>query len=95
MISKLPQNQFDNVIRWIKTADSDRLAQLQLAVKAAMQRLRIRSAPELACSGVPAGSDHFESGSIVEWLSKVTRQDMEASHQVCVLDATIQHRISG
>ncbi len=96
MIQKeLPQNQFDNVIRWIKNEKEERLQQLDGAIAKHAGRLRVRLNPSLAVKGIPSGSDQFDSGSIVEWLEKIKKSDTVAKQQVAILLATIRVRMGG
>ena len=94
MVNALPQNQFDNVVRWIKCCDADRAAQLAKLLGAAVSRLGRYARRGTAVAGVPAGSDHYDSGSLGEWLAKVSRDDQEAVLQVADLHATIKARLS-
>ncbi len=96
MIQKaLPENQLNNVIRWIKNENEVRLGQLNLAIRRTASRLGIRHNRRLSVKGIPAGSDQFDSGSVVEWLENVNMEDTEARQQVAVMLATVQARLVG
>lgn len=92
----LPPGQFDSVVRWIKRAEADRLAQFDNVLTLAVRRLGItRWKARTAVGGVPEGSDHYELGSLIEWLDRITPDDREAVEQVRRLFATIRVRLGG
>lgn len=91
----LPQNQFDNVIRYIKRAEAEKVEQLEAAVLRVVREQRLRTRHVATVSGVPAGSDQFDAGSLVTWLSKVRREDGEAAAQVKQIAATAAARLRG
>ena len=92
----LPPTQFNNVVRWIKQTEVDRLKGLTVATAATIARLHVRSVRmRNAIKGVPEGSDHFDSGSLVEWMNKVQPEDQEAVAQVLAIDATARARLGG
>jgi hypothetical protein len=93
--NKLPQGQFDTVIRWVKKTDADRLKQLDLAFSDALRRLGKRKVSgRAAVVGTPEGSDQFDGGSLVEWLKRIPVGDVEATAQVESILATIRARIA-
>jgi hypothetical protein len=92
---QLPAGQFDNVVRWVKLSDAGRLKLLSVAVTSAVERLGIKSKPFHAVAGIPAGSDQFDGGSVVEWMSKVEKGDRAAVAQIRALDATLKIRLGG
>lgn len=93
----LPPYQFSSVIKWVKTADKDRLNDLMKMFGDAKNRLciRQRSINNKAVQGVPEGSDHFDSGSLLDWLGAISKTDVGAIEQVAVIYATIQDRLQG
>ncbi len=91
----LPQNQFDNVIRYVKRAEAEKVEQLEAAVMRVVREQRLRVHRVSAVTGVPAGSDQFDAGSLVAWLAKVRREDVEAAVQVKQIAATVAARLRG
>ena len=93
---QLPANQFNNVIRWVKNVDAERLKSLLKIVESHTVRLGVTYRSKAAVKGpAPAGSDHFDSGSLNEWLSHVQLGDAEAVGQVRAIYATIKARTGG
>jgi hypothetical protein len=91
----LPQSQLDNVIRWIKTTDSLRLEFLDSAVAKHMRRLSLSWWEELAVNGIPNGSDHFDNGSLIDWMANISYGDDLAEKQLRSIYATIQKQLNG
>jgi hypothetical protein len=95
---ELPEAHFDSVVRWVKHTDVDRLHSLENAVAGQLDRLGVRRRRRLAAravAGIPAGSDHFDSGSLLEWACKVEAVDKAAVDQLLALHATIRSRLEG
>jgi len=90
---KLPDNQFDNIIRMIKKVDSEKLDVLATAVTDTMSRLKFKRDVSKAVKGVPDGSDQTDIMSIVVWLKKVPRRNRVTKRQVVTIDATIASRM--
>lgn len=89
----LPPNEFNNVVRWIKTGSIDQLKHLKVVLAEGVERLGLRPRARHAVAGIPEGSDHIDSGSVRDWLAKVTPDDTEALAQITQLAATITARL--
>jgi hypothetical protein len=76
-------------------ADAGRLNGLKVAVSNTMDRLKLAADPTKAVAGLPAGSDQFDSGSIITWLNKIGPADRRAVRQVIAIDATLRSRLGG
>jgi hypothetical protein len=95
-VKELPKDQFNTIVRWIKTVDSDRLKQLACIADAGMKRLRLKNRPRRAVGGeAPAGSDCYNSDSVQTWMSRVEPGDDAAVRQIVAIHATIHARIGG
>jgi len=92
---RLPENQFNNIIRFIKRADIERIKMLFVATQKTLDRLNIKSSWRRAVKGVPVGSDQGDLGSIFTWLDKIQISDIDAVEQVVAIDATASKRLAG
>lgn len=93
MSKALPLNQFNNVIRWAMTMKPDRLKGFMEGMTAQLKRLGFIPRPRQAVKGTPpAGSDQFDSGSILDWARTVRAQDAEAVRQIVQIQATLRSR---
>jgi len=90
---KLPKQQFDTVVRWIKTCDADRLAQLRTILDTGMKALGLKPNPKASVVGPPpAGSDQFDAGSVRDWVARIGPKCRAAKQQVVALHATAVSR---
>lgn len=83
------------MVRWIKVSDAERLKTVFQKLLDTMNRLGVKGSRLSAVGGIPAGSDHFDNGSMNAWLDKVVIEDMEAVAQVKILYATAFVRLKG
>jgi len=95
LAKELNQNDFNTVVRWIKRTDVDRLFQFSVMFGNALKRLKCRTRTRVLIPGVPEGSDHFDSGSLQEWLKSIKPEDKPAVQQVIILNAVIKNRLVG
>ena len=91
--NSLPKNQMDNVIRMIKLSSVDRSKQLKHVTYNVMKQLGVKRDKALARTDTPAGSNQFDTGSIITWIKKVKPEHKEAVQQVRVVDATLCARL--
>ena len=94
----LPATHFNNVVRWIKRVEPERLQQLLTMVERTAGRLGIRRRALKSGTpivGTPAGSDQFDSGSVGDWLDKINPGDTQAITQLRTLHATLRARLAG
>lgn len=92
---KLPPNQFNNVIRYVKRAELDRVKSLRTATFNTLKRLGVARDPSKAVRGVPKGSDQGDMMSIFVWMDKTTPANRPAVRQVVAIDATATARVNG
>jgi len=91
----LPQDQFNTVIRNVKRVDVERLQAFAALFPSVLRRLRKKHNPALAVDGIPNGSDHFDTGSLKDWMAKVMRKDKVAVKQILTIHATVLARLNG
>ena len=89
----LPKNQMDNAIRMIQLCSVDKIAQLRHVTYTTMKKLGVKRSRKLARTGVPAGSDQFDTGSLITWIKKVKPEHKGAVRQIRVIDATLCARL--
>lgn len=88
----LPKNQFNNIIRWINTGSVDRAISIRQASFTALKRLGVPRNEAKAVTGIPNGSDQFDSGSLVTWMQKIKPENKRAIWQLQAIDATAVKR---
>ena len=93
---ELPQDQLDNVLRLIFTANRERVTALRNASYYALRRLGVRRRSRAeAATKMPEGSDHCDMMSVFVWMNKVQPTDREAVAQIALIDATAATRLGG
>lgn len=83
----------DNIIRLIKLGSLDKVKQLKTVTFYAMKELGVRRRKALARTDTPAGSDQWDTGSIITWIRKVKPDQKEAVKQIRIIDATLCSRM--
>jgi hypothetical protein len=94
---ELPLVQFNNVIRWIKRYDPERVGILRHATFNTLKRLGVSRDKSKSVKGIPNGSDHGDFMSIIAWMDKIenTEAHSEAIAQIVAIDATCVTRLEG
>ena len=95
VVKYLPENQFNNVIRAIKTGSLERVKEYKTATFFALKRLGAKRRVVNAKRKVPDGSDQVDVGSFITWLNKVQVGDKKAIAQIVAIDATACRRVEG
>jgi hypothetical protein len=90
----LDSTSFNNVIRMIKIAESDRVFHLRHATFTALRKLRVARDLDEAVSGMPKGSSQADFGSIITWIKSIAKDDTSAVNQLLAIDATCCVRTS-
>lgn len=89
----LPAGQFDNVIRFLKSTGLDRVRSIERACRKQLEALGTKTDKAKAIAGIPDGSDHLDTGSLITWIQGV--QDAPATAQLVAIDATCHWRLDG
>ena len=90
---ELPKNQFNNVIRMIKTRGIDRAQTLRQCTFDVMRELGVKQNLTKKVKGVPNGSDHADIQTLVTWMRNVKKTDTKAIAQIVAIDATCCARV--
>lgn len=85
---RLPDNQFNNVIRVIKKSQVDRVKNIRQISFDTLKRLKVKRDLSKAVKGIPKGSDQTNVRAIIDWMNKVERKNKWAVRQVVAIDAT-------
>jgi hypothetical protein len=91
---ELPKNQFNNVIRVLKTAPIDRVRQIRTMTFKTLKRLEVERDFTYGIIKTPKGSDQVDVGAIVTWLNKIQPGEEAAIKQLLSIDATACKRIN-
>ena len=91
--TSLSVNSMNNVVRLVKLASFDKVKQLRTVTYEAMKELGVKRDLKLARTDTPAGSDQWDTGSIILWIRKVKPDQKAAVKQVRVIDATLCSRM--
>jgi hypothetical protein len=93
--TKLPKNQYNNTIRFVKNAPLERVKALKTATYNSLKRLGVKRDERRAKRKTPAGSDQGDVMSIVTWMDRVGPGDKAAVKQIVEIDATCCRRVKG
>lgn len=88
ILRSLPQPEFFNVIRWIKTHSVEEVGTLRNVTFHALGRLGAKRDLNEAFGRIPRGSDQSEVQSIIRWVEGIQPGDTESIEQLVVIDAT-------
>ena len=86
-IAELPDQHVLNYIRMIRKS-KDTAELVENATKAKLEELEVPRNLSAAFTRMPNGSDQTDTLSLMEWMSKITKEDDDAIEQLICLDAT-------
>jgi len=95
VVREMLAEHLNSVIRGLNNGEVGRAKSIRSATFAALKRLGAKRDLRRAVRKVPKGSDQFDVGSIVVWLSRIGKDDAKAIDQVIVIDATATVRVKG
>jgi hypothetical protein len=95
VFKEMPENQFLNVIRWIKRVHVDHLPAVREQTFATLKRLKVKRNLKAAFAGIPTASDQGDIRSVMVWMGKIEKADAEAIKQLVAIDATVVSRLKG
>ena len=86
----MPAAQMQNVLHSIPKQDGERLKQLAHGLGLVLGKLGVKPSARYASKKqCPEGSDHFDSGSLIDWAERIGPADKEAIHQLLTIHATV------
>ena len=94
-MSALSTQDFNNVIREIKNKGVSFPQQLVVVTQTAMSALGVSRDLTQNVSGIPAGEDEIDEGSIYSWINNIQVGDSASITQLTQIDATAQTRLNG
>jgi hypothetical protein len=84
----MPKQDLNSVLRFVRRGNFDSVRQLRSVTFEKLYKLgvprNVRLAPRGKC---PYGSDHVDVGSLRDWMSRVSVEDVECVQQIQVIDA--------
>ena len=92
-VIELSKQQFDRVIRFVKTGGHHSVETLAVFCAQHLERLKLTSDIDHAIDGIPEGSDQCDVRSFDEWMSKITKGCKRAKLQLLQIDATVRVRL--
>ena len=89
----MPKQDFNSVLRFVRRGNFDSVRQLRTVTFETLRRLGMPRNTQLAPQGkCPYGSDHVDVGSLRDWMSRVSVEDVECVQQIQVIDAAVVAR---
>ena len=86
-VKTLSKNDFNNVIRFLKTAPLESIKQVRTETYNNLKRLQVKRDLDACPGGIPKGSDQVDTGTLIAWLRGVEKQYEKAVAQVIAIDA--------
>lgn len=84
----LPDNQFNNIIRFVRRGSADEVAQIRHATFSTLKRLGVGRDVSKAVVKTPSGSDQVDTQSIVVWMNQIQIHEKKSVAQLIAIDAT-------
>lgn len=86
-LTHLSKNHFNNVVRFVKTAELEAVKQLRSETYNNLKRLNLKRDLSACPVGIPKGSDQVDVGTLIRFLRGIEETHEKAVQQLIALDA--------
>ncbi len=98
--TELPVARFNDLIRHVKHTSIERVTLLERAIRRKLDEISLAGLAHpvdktRVVAGMPTGSDHHNSKSIIDWINSLDAGDDNAIQQLLQIEATCHWRLDG
>lgn len=91
VVIELDDDKFGAVLRHV-LLNPVSAEQIYVATKKKLTELGLKPDVDFAVGDLPSGSNQSNTGSILDWVAKITADDSKAQQQLLILNATAATR---